>query len=163
MILDKSAQLLPKFSPLSLSQQAAPCLPLVPTLLLEDRCPTQLLATALFQTLQSLPLPLGSSSNPTAWHPELFLLWFLPSSEVLLPITFTPHQIQPPSQTGGALSCSGPLAAMLSYQPEWQLPMLQVSLKMSFPETLSCSLLWIPKVQYTYFGESTHQVVSLGA
>ena len=63
-------------------------------LLPDDCCQTQLLPSALFPTLQRLPWPLGSSSNPRAWPPELFLHWFLPSLKDSFPITFTTHQIQ---------------------------------------------------------------------
>ena len=84
---------------LDFSRLLPTALPPFGPLLREDCYQTQLLPSALFLTLQRFPWPPGSSLNPRAWPPEPLLHWFLPSLKVSLPITFTPHQIQPPFPT----------------------------------------------------------------
>ena len=78
-------------------------------LLPEDCYQTQLLPSALFSTLQRLPWPLGSSSNPRAWPPKLFLHWFLALLERLISHNFhnTPDTVSF-SHPGSALCYSGP-------------------------------------------------------
>ena len=88
-------------------------------LLPEDCYQTQLLPSALFSTLQRLPWPLGSSSNPRAWPPKLFLHWFLPSLKDSFPLTFTTHRIQslfPIQEVPFAILGLGPWWSI--YQPD---------------------------------------------
>lgn len=109
-------------------------LPLVSILQLEGLLSNTALTVSLLCLKHSKgPIASGIQLRPQDLDPEPFLHWFPPSLKVSFPITFTPprYTLVPPA--GSVVSYSEPLPITASDRPDWLLPTLQDSVKMSFP------------------------------